>query len=90
MRKTEMEEKMIIFKHAVRRALERLTKDTAYSTIVSSYDIAPSILSPIFKGMKDPQLSTIFRIAQAYRIDPRVFVGMVMEELPQGFVFSEE
>lgn len=86
----EMEEKFKIFKQAVRRALVKLTKDTAYSTIVSSYDMTPSILTPIFKGWKDPQLSTIFRLSQAYSIDPRVFVGMVMDELPPGFVFSEE
>lgn len=87
---TEKQKKFIIFKQAVCRALKKLTKDTAYTTVVGSYEISPSILTPIFKGIKDPQLSTIFRVSQAYQLDPRDFVGMVIDELPQGFVFSEE
>lgn len=86
----EMEEKFIIFRQAVCRAFKKLIHGTAYSTRISSYDITPSILTPALKGTKDPQLSTIFRISQAYQIDPRDFVGMVMDELPPGFVFSEE
>ncbi len=85
----EMIEKIQTFKLALSRALNKIVDGSSYTTVACSYDIAQSTLTPILKGLVDPQFSTIFRISEAYQIDPTLFVKMVMDELPDGFTFSD-
>lgn len=83
-------EKLEIFKQALSRALKKITSGTSASTIAASYDISPAIISKIHNGKKDPQMSTFYRIAEAYQIDPAEFTSMIFAELPKGFMFTEE
>lgn len=83
------EEKFTIFKLAVSKAFNKLKQGTSPTTVAMEYDIAPSVFTSISKGEKDPLFSSIFRISEAYKIDPRTFLKMVMDELPENFTFSE-
>lgn len=84
------DEKLKIFKQALSRVLKKIAKGKSATTIAASYDISPSIISDIFKGEKDPQMSTFYRLAEAFNIDPSEFTGMVFKELPENFMFAEE
>ena len=83
-------EKLEIFKNALSKVLEKIVEGRSASTIAASYDISPAIISQIRNGKKDPQMSTFYRIAEAYNIDPKELTGMVFEELPRDFMFAEE
>ncbi len=83
-------EKSDIFKQALSRAFAKLAAGTSATTVASSYDIPPAIISGIRNGKKDPQMSTFYRIAEAYDKDPAEFTAMVFAELPKGFMFADE
>lgn len=84
------DEKLKIFKQALSRVLKKIAKGKAATTIAASYDIPPSIISNIFKGEKDPQMSTFYRLAEAFNINPSELTDMVFKELPENFMFAKE
>ncbi len=51
----------------------------------SENDISVSIINTIERGIKDPQITTIFKLAEASGIKPSEFVKMIEEKLPAGF-----
>lgn len=44
----------------------------------------------IERGLKDPQLSTIFKLAEAFNIEPCEFVKLIQKELPEDFSFTDK
>ena len=82
--------KLDIFKQALSRAFREISAGTATTTIASSYDISSSIISKILNGEKDPQLSTFYRLAEAFEVDPAELTAMVFAELPKNFMFADE
>lgn len=83
-------EKLDIFKQALSRAFRKISTGTAATTIAASYDISSSIISKILNGEKDPQLSTFYRLAEAFEVDPAELTAMVFAELPKNFMFADE
>ncbi len=51
----------------------------------SENDISVSIINTIERGIKDPQLTTIFKIAEALEIKPSEFVKLIEKKLPKDF-----
>lgn len=51
----------------------------------SENDIAPSTISTIERIKKDPQLTTVFKIAQAFNMKTWEFIKLIDEDLPDGF-----
>ena len=51
----------------------------------SENDISMSVLSMIERAQKDPQLSTIFKLAEAFDIEPSKFIKLINQELPKDF-----
>ena len=84
------QEKLDIFKQALSRAFRKISAGKSATTIAASYDISPSIVSKILQGEKDPQISTFYRIAEAFETNPAVFTAMVFAELPKNFMFADE
>ncbi|MDD3419425.1 MAG: helix-turn-helix domain-containing protein [Candidatus Gastranaerophilales bacterium] len=56
----------------------------------SENDISTSILNTLEKGNKDPQLTTVFKIAEAFNIKPSELVALIEKELPEGFFLIEK
>lgn len=52
------------------------------------YEISTSLLNSLERGIKDPQLTTVFKIAEALNIKASEFVKMIEEELPEGMMFT--
>lgn len=56
----------------------------------SESDISTSIISTIERGMKDPQLTTIFKLAESYNIKASELIKMIEEKLPANFHMIEK
>ena len=48
-------------------------------------DISVSIISTIERAMKDPQLTTVFKLAEALNIKPSEFIKLIENDLPKNF-----
>ena len=47
------------------------------------------IISKSERGMKDPQLTTIFKMAEAFSLTPEEFVAKISSKLPENFYLIE-
>lgn len=56
----------------------------------SENDISVSIINTIERGIKDPQLTTVFRIAEALNMKASHFVKMIEDELPDDFYLIDK
>ena len=53
-------------------------------------NLGKSIWSNLEQGVKDPQLSTLWRIAEGLNIKPHQLIKEIEEELGENFSFLEE
>lgn len=53
--------------------------------LASENDISVSIISTIERAMKDPQLTTVFKLAEALNIKPSEFIKLIENDLPKNF-----
>ena len=80
--------KKLILKKLAKHARE-LRGEKSQFIVSSENDISTSILSTIERGMKDPQLTTFIKLAQAYDIKPEKFLEMIMKDLPEDFTLID-
>lgn len=64
---------------------KELRRDKSQFLLFCENDISVSILSTIERGLKDPQLTTIFKLAEALEIKPHEFIKLIEEKLPSDF-----
>lgn len=83
------EQKKLI-KQALSKVVLKLKGTKSNFIFGSENDISTSILSTIEHGKKDPQLTTIFRLAEAFDISASDFIKMINDELPKDFYFIEK
>ncbi len=81
----QQEDKKKLIKEAAGKILKRLRKNKSLYLLAMEYDISTSLLNSIERGLKDPQLTTIFKLSEALGVKAGEFVKMVEEELPEGF-----
>ncbi len=81
-------------KKLILQALAKLTKelrgDKSQFMFCSENDISTSIISTIERVMKDPQLTTVFKIAEAFDMKPSEFIKLIEDELPENFSLIEK
>lgn len=53
--------------------------------LASENDISSSIISTIERGLKDPQLTTFFKIAEALNVKPFELLQEIEQKLPKDF-----
>ena len=89
-----MQEKFSDKKQLILNALAFTLKELRYGKsqfmFASENDISISIISMIERGLKDPQLTTIFKIAEACNISPEKFISKIIEKLPPDFSLIEK
>lgn len=84
------EEKKKMIKNAIAKVVTKLRGSKSQFMLGAENDISTSILSNIEKGKKDPQLTTLFRLAGAFGISAPKFVKLISDELPKDFSFVEK
>ena len=76
--------------NALALTLKELRRGKSQFIFSSENDISISIISMIERGLKDPQLTTIFKLAEACNISPSKFIAKISEKLPPDFYLIEK
>lgn len=82
-KKLEKNKKLV--NNALAETIKELRGDRSLFMLCSENDIPISILSTVERGIKDPQLTTVFRIAEALDLNVVEFLKKVCEKLPKNF-----
>ncbi len=75
---------------AVGNTVKRLRGKKSQFMLGAEYDIPSSVLSNLERGMKDPQLTTLFKLASAFSLTISDFCAEIEKELPKNFSVNEE
>lgn len=70
--------------------VKKLRGEKSQFLMASENDISISIISTVERGIKDPQLTTLFKIAEALNIKASDLIKLVEEQLPKGFSLIEK
>ncbi len=65
--------------------IQKLRGRKSQFLVASENDISISIISTIERGLKDPQLTIFFKLAQALNVKPHKLMKLIEDDLPQDF-----
>ncbi len=83
---------MQVLKQEFQKAIAKVVKENRTKSITKSADeigMGKSMWADLENGIKDPQFSTLWRIAEGLGIKPHILVKMIEEELGDDFSFLE-
>lgn len=72
------------------KTVKRLRGTKSQFMLGAEYDIPSSVLSDIERGVKDPQLTTLFKLASAFGLTVAEFMAEVEQEIPENFKIYDE
>lgn len=79
-------------KKELQKAIASVIKKNRKKSITKSADeiaMGKSIWADLENGIKDPQFSTLWRIAEGLEIKPHILVKMIEDEVGNNFSFLE-
>ncbi len=79
-------------RNKLQRAIAKVVKENRTKSITKSADeiaMGKSMWADLENGIKDPQFSTFWRIAEGLDIKPHLLVKMIEDELGEDFSFLE-
>lgn len=79
-----------ILLNALAKVMRKLRGKKSQFILGSEYEISTSIISNAERGLKDPQLTTLYKLSEAYNIPFDEFIKLIMAELPEGFSLLEQ
>lgn len=88
MQKADDKKKIIM--QALAEVLKECRGDKSQFKFASENDISISIISNIERGLKDPQLTTIFKLSEACNLSCDKFIELLIEKLLENFYFIEK
>ncbi len=83
------EKKKLILKSLAKHA-KNLRGEKSQFLLATENDISNSIISTIERAMKDPQLTTLFKLSEAFNMKTWKFVKLIEEDLPKDFSLIEK
>lgn len=81
--------KRIIFS-AIAKTVKRLRGKKSQFMLGAEYDIPSSVLSDLERAVKDPQLTTLFKLSGAFGLTISQFMKELEKDLPDNFSVCEE
>lgn len=81
--------KKIIF-NAVAKTVKRLRGKKSQFMLGAEFDIPSSVLSDLERAVKDPQLTTLFKLASAFDMSISQFMQELEKDLPERFSVCDE
>ncbi len=72
------------------KTVKRLRGSKSQFILGAEYDIPSSVISDIERAVKDPQLTTLFKLSSAFGLTVSEFMKELENELPEKFSVSEE
>ena len=85
----EIDNKQILL-NSLAKCTQELRGDKSQFILASEYEISTSIISTIERGLKDPQLTTVFKLAEALNIEPYEFIKRIQDGLPKDFSLTDK
>ena len=85
-----MQDKKKIILTALGKTLKYFRGEKSQFLFASENDISISIISTVERGMKDPQLTTLCKIAEALNIKLSDFIKEFESNLPEKFSLIEK
>ena len=82
--------KKLMIINALAQTLRELRGNKSQFMFASENDISVSIISTIERGLKDPQLTTLFKLAEACDISLSEFIIKISENLPKNFFLIDK
>lgn len=79
-------------KNKLQKAIAKVVREHRTKSITKSADeiaMGKSMWADLENGIKDPQFSTLWRIAEGLDIKPHILVKMIEDEVGEGFSFLE-
>lgn len=79
-------------KNELQKAIAKVVREHRTKSITKSADeiaMGKSMWADLENGIKDPQFSTLWRIAEGLDIKPHILVKMIEDEVGEGFSFLE-
>mgnify|MGYP002620695918 CR=1 FL=1 len=70
--------------------VKRLRGEQSQFIFASENDISASIISTIERAIKDPQLTTIFKLAEGLNIKASELIKLIEDDLPKDFSLIEK
>lgn len=81
--------KEIVFK-AIAKTVKKLRGEKSQFLLGAEYDIPSSVLSDLERAVKDPQLTTLLKLANAFDLSISKFMEEFEKELPENFNILED
>ena len=81
--------KKIIF-NALAKTVKRLRGKKSQFMLGAEYDIPSSVISDVERGVKDPQLTTLFKFSSGFGLSISQFMAELEKDLPEDFHVYEE
>ena len=75
---------------AVGKTVKRLRGDKSQYLLGGEYGIPQSLLSDLEKCKKDPQLTTLIKLAQSFGMTLEEFAHEIEKEVPEGFSLVDD
>ena len=85
-----MQEKKEIILNALAEVVRDLRGNRSQFMFASENDISISIVSMVERGLKDPQLTTLVKLADAFDMNLSDFSKLIEEKLPDNFSLIEK
>lgn len=77
------------FLNALANVIKEKRGNISITQLALESDVSKSILSMIEKSQRDPQISTLFKIAEALYIKPSELLLLIEQKLGEDFSFLE-
>lgn len=84
------EVKKKVIRNALAATVKRLRGNKSQFILGAEYDIPSSVISDIERAVKDPQLTTLFKLATAFNMTVSEFISEIEKELPKDFSVNDE
>lgn len=81
----QIDEKKKLIMKTLGESVVHLRGEKSQFILASENDISSSIISTIERGLKDPQLTTFFKIAEALNVKPFELLQEIEQKLPKDF-----
>ena len=85
-----MQDKKEIILSALAEVVKELRGERSQFMFASENDISTSIVSMVERGLKDPQLTTLMKLAEAFDMKFSDFSKKIEEKLPKDFTLIEK
>jgi transcriptional regulator with XRE-family HTH domain len=89
-KKKKLEDKKKLICKTMGKKVKSLRGDKGILLFSYEYDLSSGSLHKIEKGTRDPQLTTLWRISEAFGVPFWQLIKEIQEDLPENFSFYDK